>query len=69
MFHDIYKHSPHNYKEGFVDGANFMEMLYADDTLIISKSAILTEKLIQEIEAESAYYGLALNKINAFHFS
>ena len=39
----------------------FNEVLYADDTLLISKNTAGMNKFLHAIEEESTYYGLALN--------
>ena len=44
-----------------VPNVYFGKVLYADDTMIFSTSTRHLSRLLQEIEAESAYYGLNLN--------
>jgi len=43
-------------------GINFNEVLFADDTPIISKSARLAARYLHLIEQESSYLHLKLNK-------
>lgn len=50
----IYKHR--------VIGAYFDEVLYADDTVCISESVPAMNRLLKQIEIESAKYGMRLNK-------
>ena len=43
-------------------GAIFDEILYADDTIIYSRSAPTLTKLLRKIQDEGAKYGLKLNQ-------
>jgi len=62
MFHDIHHDTDRQVLLGRVDHINFTEILYADDTLLMSKNSRPMNKLIAAIEKESAYYGMRLNK-------
>lgn len=60
MFHDIHKQERIKQKqcfEGWVSG----EVLYADDTNCVSKTAPVMNRLVNEIEKEGATYGLKLS--------
>ena len=45
-----------------LDRINFSEILYADDTLLVSKDTSGMNRLLHAIELESSYYGLKLNQ-------
>ena len=62
MFHDVKQdfNDPRNQKT--FQGINFQELLYADDTLILAKSAHSAKKFLHIIEKESQYLQLNLNK-------
>ena len=62
MFHDIKQRAQREINSGMIPGFDFSEDLYADDTLLILRSKKSLEKLLHEIEAESEYYGLRLNR-------
>ena len=49
-------------RRGKVEGLNFSESLYADDTLLALRDSVSMNKLVAEIEVESDYYNLKLNK-------
>ena len=63
MFHDV--HSDEQLEKQLekdrVLGAFFFEILYADDTIIYSRSAATLTKLLRKIQDEGAKYGLKLN--------
>ena len=65
MFHDVKQdfNDPRNQKA--FQGINFQELLYADDTLILAKSAHSAKKFLHIIEKESQYLQLNLNKDNS----
>ena len=44
-----------------IDGINFSEILYADDTLLFHSHTQSLNKLLKEVQVESAYYNLKLN--------
>ena len=48
--------------KGKVDGLLFQEILYADDTLLAMKNTRDINLLLKEIEIESSYYNMKLNK-------
>ena len=64
MFDDIHNDLDSKIRSGRIDHINFMEILYADDTLLITKNAKAMNKLIAGIELESGYYNMKLNKGN-----
>ncbi len=60
--HDRFARRLSNYRIGKLDGLNFSEILYADDTLLALKDTRTANLLIEEIEEESTYYNMQLNK-------
>ena len=62
MFHDIHKRCRNRTRNGIIDGLDFSEILYADDTLLVLKNTRTTNVLLTEIEKESNYYNMKLNK-------
>ena len=69
MFHDVKTRfgDPQN-KKNF-QHINFKELLYADDTLIVSKDSVTASKYLQLIEEESEYLHLKLNKAKCNYIS
>ena len=64
LFRDIgVEHYSHyrDLSECRLDQISFNEVLYADDTLLVSRNAFGMNLLLHAIEEESAYYGLKLN--------
>ena len=45
-----------------VQGSEFDEILYVDDTILISEKSATAQKYLHKIEEESAKYGMKLNK-------
>ncbi len=43
-------------------GASFLDLLYADDTLLLANDTRVMNILIKEIEIESTKYNMKLNK-------
>ncbi len=62
MFADIRSEHHRRLASGKLDHLLFMEILYADDTLLISKNTRTMNILLHAVETESAYYGLKLNQ-------
>ena len=62
MFADIRSEHHRRLATGKLDHLLFMEILYADDTLLISKNTRTMNILLHAVETESAYYGLKLNQ-------
>ena len=60
MFRDI--HDDVNMKRGCVDPIDFTELLYADDTALITNNINAMNRLLAKIEEHAAYYGLNFNK-------
>ena len=61
LFHDIGVEHYRDLSECRLDQISFNEVLYADDTLLISPNTFGMNLLLHAIEDESAYYGLKLN--------
>ena len=62
VFHDINNETFTERVKGSIPGLNFTEILYADDTLLITSNARAAGKLLRAVESESLYYNLKLNK-------
>ena len=62
MFRDIHLKHHRDLSDSRIERINFNELLYADDTLLISKTTRGMNKFLHAIEEESAYYGLRLNQ-------
>jgi hypothetical protein len=62
MFLDVKEKCQDSRNRKTFQGINFNEILFADDTLIISKSARLAARYLHHIEQESSYLQLKLNK-------
>ena len=61
MFRDIHLKHYRDLSDSRIDKITFNELLFADDTLLISKNTRGMNKFLHAIE-ESAYYGLRLNQ-------
>ena len=61
LFHDIGVEHYRDLSECRLDQISFNEVLYADDTLLISRNTFGMNLLLHAIEDESAYYRLKLN--------
>ena len=62
LFKDVHRiHKPHTV-DTRVTGTSFDEVLYADDTILISESERAVEKALAAIEKEGGKYGMKLNK-------
>ena len=61
MFADVHRFLGRSTREHRVLGADFDEVLYADDTICISEDARTMNKLIKGIEDEGEKYGMRLN--------
>ena len=55
-------HDELNMDRGTVEGITFTELLYADDTAVITKNVSAMNRLLAKIEVHAAYYGLSFNK-------
>ena len=47
---------------GLLNGLDYSELMYADDTALITNNANAMNRLIKSIETHAAYYGLNFNK-------
>lgn len=52
-----------------MDGLDFTEMMYADDTALITNNVNAMNRLLAKIETHAAYYGLNFNKTKCVSFS
>lgn len=62
LFNEVHNDLDTMIRSERVDHINFTEILYADDTLLITKKASALNKFIAGIETESAFYSMTLNK-------
>ena len=62
MFSDFRPEHHRSLSHGQLDHISFMEILYADDTLLFTKNTRAMNRLLHAVEDESQYYGLSLNK-------
>jgi hypothetical protein len=71
MFHDVKEQFNDPRHQKTFQNINFQELLYADDTLIIAKSARTANAYVRLIEQESEYPHLRLNhdKCNYMSFN
>ena len=60
MFHEI--HQEADYTQGQIDILNHTEILYADDTIVITKDAKTMTDILTAIEKRARYNGLAFNE-------
>ena len=60
LLHDV--HWQAEARNHYVDGINFGEVLYADDTILLGKEHKEVQKVLHRIEEISKQYGLALNR-------
>ena len=62
MFNDIHQDDKQNLIKHRIQGTNYDEVLYADDTICVSTNTMALNKLLASIEEEANKYGLTLNK-------
>ena len=62
MFEDIHSRVGRQIRRGKIDGLLFSEILYADDALLVMKNIRDANILLKDIEIESSYYNMKLNK-------
>ena len=60
MFRDI--HGDLGSTRGRLEDLGFTELLYADDTALVTKNVHAMNRLLAQIEKHAAYYGLNFNK-------
>ena len=51
--------------QGRLCRATFNKLFYADDTLVMTKTAEAAELILHKIQREAAHYNLKLNQSNA----
>ena len=61
LFHDIHQNDNNAMKKDKLWGANFHELLYADDTVLMTKTLEQMQELLHQVERTAANYGLTLN--------
>ena len=62
MINDIHNRKGDTIRLGNIDGLTYSEVLYADDTLLALERTRETNILLHEIETDSSYYNMKLNK-------
>ena len=62
MFHDVHEADTIQVALKRIPGADFDEVLYADDTIIMSTDTKVINKTLAKIESEGAKVGLKLNR-------
>ena len=62
MFHDVKQEIQGNLIKHRIPGADFDEVMYADDTICISEDTKTMNEFIENIESIGKDYGLKLNK-------
>ena len=62
LFHDVNDRMKDDNHRFTFKNIPFRQLLYADDTLLISRSPYLANKILHLVEEESNYYHLKLNK-------
>ena len=62
LFHDIHLGDPQHLIPNRICGANFDEIVYADDTICISTNTKAMNLFLKDIETEGDKCGLKLNK-------
>jgi retron-type reverse transcriptase len=60
IFRDV--HDDLNLTRGTVDGLSFTELLYADDTVLITNNVNAMNRLLRNVERCARYHGLNFNK-------
>ena len=69
LFHDVHYNIPSWANTSNIDGTSFTEVLFADDTTLLTSNTKAMHKILHEIEKQSAYYGLNLNKKKCAYFA
>lgn len=54
---------------GQVEGLSFMELLYADDTALITNNVNTMNRLLAKVEKCATYHGLAFNKAKCINMN
>jgi len=67
MFRDI--HDELDLRRGRLEGLDFSELLYADDTALITNNVNAMNRFLGKIEVHAAYYGLNFNKTKCVSFN
>ena len=60
LFRDV--HDELNLTRGTLDPLTYTELLYADDTVLITNNANAMNRMLKKIEEHAAYFGLKFNK-------
>ena len=60
LFRDVYDEV--DLSRGRLDGLDFSDLLYADDSALFTNNVHAMNRLLLKIEEHASYYGLAFNK-------
>ena len=63
----VFRRFPHSYKPKYPKGFPYNELLYADDMLLVGRSAVQLETLLHILETTAREYGLTLNSSKTVH--
>ena len=67
LFRDI--HNEIDLSRGRLEGLDYTELLYADDTALITNNVSAMNRLFGKMEEHAAYYGLHFNKTKCVSFN
>ena len=69
LMHEVHEQTDEIAKSGQITHINFTELLYADDTLVITNNQESMNQILNLIEKVSTGYNMALNRAKCFHVS
>ena len=69
LIHDVKNHTKSKIKNTKIPGLKENAILFADDTTLVATSTLAAKALLHEIEFQSEYYGLGLNKSKCVYFA
>ena len=69
LMHDVNKNTHKKSNKNNEHGLNENAVLFADDTTLIATSTIAAKALLHEVEYQSEFYGLNLNKQKCVYFA
>ena len=67
LFRDVYDEV--NLSRGRLEGLDFSDLLYADDSALFTNNVNAMNRLLVKIEEHALYYGLAFNKTKCVSFN
>ena len=69
LMHDVKTQAKPKIKNTKIPGLKENAVLFADDTTLVATSTIAAKALLHEVEFQSEFYGLALNKSKCIYFA